>query len=117
MPFVKGKPRPANAGRRAGTPNKKSKRDVYAMAEERGIEPFEVLLELCSSRDEGIKLGAAKEACKYLYTQKRATEISGPGGGPITAEVQSSELKALVDDFKSMLQTKLSERKDGPKKS
>lgn len=34
-----------------------------------------------------------------------------------TAEVQSSELKALVDDFKSMLQTKLSERKDGPKKS
>jgi len=109
MPFQKGVPRPKTGGRRAGTPNKSSKRDVYAMAEAKGVEPFEVLLDLCKERDPGIRLGAAKECAKYMYTQKRATEVSGPGGSPI--EVESSSTQELIETFKAMLHTKLSERK------
>ena len=109
MPFKAGEPRPKNAGRRAGTPNKKSLRDVYAMAEAKGVEPFEVLLDLCKERDPSIRLGAAKEAAKYMYTQKRSIEASGPGGGPV--EVESSEVKEFVADLKAILHTKISERK------
>jgi hypothetical protein len=108
MPFVKGQPRPANAGRRKGTPNRK-KADLEAMCEAAGVEPFEVLLGLCKSRDEGIRLGAAKEASKYLYYQKRIQEISGPNQGPI--EVESSAVEELLSDFKAILHTKTSERK------
>lgn len=110
MPFKKGEKRVASAGRRAGTPNKSSVRDVYAMAEKAGVEPFEVLLGLCNHRDPAISLNAAKECAKYMYTQKRVTEVSGPGGSPI--EVESSANKELVETFKAMLHTKLSERKE-----
>jgi len=107
MPFVKGQKKAG--GRQKGTPNKAT--ELRLMVEAAGVEPFEVLLQLCKSRDEGIKLGAAKEASKYLYYQKRIQEISGPDGGPLSTEVHSSELQELLSHFKAILQTKLSERK------
>lgn len=98
-------------GRKKGTPNK-AHRDVYAMAEEAGVEPFKILLDLCLHRDPSISLNAAKEASKYLYTQKRATELSGPGGGPIEAQVESSQLQEILGDLKLLVDTKIHERKE-----
>ncbi len=109
MPFKPGQKK--IGGRKAGTPNKKSLRDVYAMAEAKGVEPFEVLLDLCKERDPSIRLGAAKEAAKYMYTQKRAVEVAGKDGGPLKAEVESSAVQDLLADFRAMLHTKISERK------
>ena len=108
MPFKKGHGK--IAGRQKGTPNKKTV-DLRAMCEASGVEPFQVLLDLTKSRDEGIRLNAAKEASKYLYFQRRMQEISGPGGGAI--EVESSDVKELLDNFKSLMDTKLNERKGG----
>lgn len=109
MPFVKGQKKPAGSGRKKGSMNKRSLEDLYGMVEASGVEPFQVLLDLCKERDPSIRLGAAKEASKYIYYQRRVQEHSGPDGGPI--EVESSEVKEIVADLKAMLDTKISERK------
>ena len=111
MAFEKGKPRHPNAGRKKGTPNRRTF-DAAALAEEMGVDPLKILLDLCSHRDPGIQLGAAKEAAKYVYTQKRATELSGPNGQPIQTEVEASEqLQELLADLKTIVDTKVNERK------
>lgn len=89
MAFVKGKPRPANAGRRKGTPNKATQ-TLEDKCREYGVDPFEVLLQLCSSEDEGVRLGAAKEACKYIHPQRKALEVSNAG---------DTGFKVIVEDY------------------
>lgn len=108
MGFVKGQPRPANAGRKKGTPNKRTF-NANALAEEMGVDPLKVLLTLCSHRDPGIQLGAAKEAAKYLYTQKRAVEVSGNAESPL--KVESSQVEEVVSVLKAIIDTKVNERK------
>lgn len=112
MPFQKGQSKPKTGGRKKGTPNKSSLRCVYTMAEEAGVEPFKILLGLCNHRDPAISMNAAKECAKYMYTQKRATEISGPNGQPIQSEVEASaELKEILADLQTIIDTKVNERK------
>jgi hypothetical protein len=112
MPFKKGDPKPKNSGRKKGSMNKRSLEDLYAMCEASGVEPFQVLLDLTKDRDSSIRLGAAKEAAKYIYTQRRATEISGPNGQPIQTEVEASDqLQELLADLKVIVDTKVNERK------
>lgn len=108
MGFVKGQPRPANAGRKKGTPNKRTF-DAHALAESMGVDPLKVLLDLCSHRDPSIQLGAAKEAAKYLYYQKRAVEVSGNADKPI--QVESSKTQEIVSDLMAIIDTKINERK------
>lgn len=108
MGFVKGQPRPANAGRKKGTPNKRTF-DAHALAESMGVDPLKVLLDLCSDRDSSIRLGAAKEAAKYLYYQKKAVEVSGNPLAPI--QVESSHVQEIVSDLKAIIDTKINERK------
>ena len=81
------------------------------MCEASGVEPFQVFLDLCKHRDPQIQISAAREAAKYVYAQTRLSEISGPGGSPIHAEVESSSVQELLADFKAILHTKVSERK------
>ncbi len=63
-----------------------------------GIDPFEVLclfakgdwMELRINKDDirpRDRLEAAKEACKYIYAQKRAVEISNPDGTGFRVQV------------------------------
>ncbi len=78
---------------------------VHMKAEELAIDPFEVLLmfaggkwqELGYNRPEDISAGlrakCASDACKYLYPQLRAVEVSGSGGGPVEMKM------GLVDDL------------------
>jgi len=89
MAFTKGKARPANAGRKKGTPNKKTQ-DLLERCAQRGVDPFEVLLELCQSDDDAIRLQAAKEACKYIHPQRKAIEMSNPEG---------EGFKVVVEDY------------------
>lgn len=75
MGFKKGQPRPPNAGRKAGTPNKKTQA-LADKCKELGVDPFAVLLDLCKSSDPSIKLSAAKEVCQYLLPKRKAVEVS-----------------------------------------
>lgn len=85
MGWPKGKPRPEGAGRRAGTPNKRSK-DAQAIADRLGCDPFEILLrfamgdhialDLDEPVDPGIRMAAAAKAVKFLYPERKAMELS-----------------------------------------
>ena len=111
MPFIKGSTKPKTGGRQKGTPNRKVF-DAAEMCERLNYNPLEALAELAkTTRDEGIKVACHKEVAKYVFIQKRSTEVSGPGGGAI--EVESSDVKELLDNFKSLMDTKLNERKGG----
>ncbi len=112
MAFKKGDPQPPGSGRKKGGGNKRTPAELLKICEDVGVEPFEDLLKLSkSTRDEGIKVACLKECAKYIYPQMRSTEISGPGGGPISTEVQSSEVKELLAEVERVIDTKLNERK------
>lgn len=105
MPFKKGN---KLGGRKPGSVSKKTF-DAAAICEKHGYDPIEALIELGkTSRDESIRVSCHKEVARYVYTQKRITEISGPEGGAV--QVESSEVKEILADLKSILDTKVHER-------
>ena len=113
MAFQKGKAK--TGGRQKGVKNKRTRtlEDLQAMCEASGVEPFQVFLDLCRDRDSSIRISAAREAAKYIYTQRKQTELSGPGGAPIQTEVEASEaLQELLADLKTIVDTKVNERKE-----
>lgn len=111
MPFKKG--HKSGGGRKPGSTNKKSAADLIKICDDLGIDPFTELLTLSrSTRDEGIKVACLKECAKYIYPQMRSTEISGPNGQPIQSEVEAStELKEILADLQTIIDTKVNERK------
>lgn len=104
MPFEAGKPRPANAGRRAGAVNKKQKffESAKTTIERLGFNAMEALVELAHSRDETIRIQAVKEVCKYAYVQMRAIELTGADGGEIKVQAEVklvADIEELVDSL------------------
>lgn len=67
--------------------------------ERMGIDPFEALLVLAKEEDAGIRLGALKEICQYLYPKRKALEHSGeikrPFADKTDDELQDMVVKAL----------------------
>lgn len=105
--FQPGQPRPENAGRKKGTPNKKTQ-ELRDLAEQLGVNPFQILLHFAAGDWQALgypdatvtkvtqngvftedrispelRSSSAREACKYLYPQLKAVEHSGPDGGPL----------------------------------
>jgi hypothetical protein len=78
-PFQKGAGKPANSGRKKGTPNKWSQVAAEIM-ERRGINPIEKLCDLVEApgTHPDRHLRALIELCKYAYPQKK--ELSGEIG-------------------------------------
>lgn len=118
--FKKGVPRHPNAGRKKGTPNKRTRslEDLRALAEEKGCDPFEIYIEIAMDKnnrkvDTSVRLQAAKEIAKYvLPPTAQAIELSGPNGQPIQSEVEvSQELKEILADLQTIIDTKVNERK------
>ena len=72
-------------GRKKGTPNKKTA-DAQKMADEMGVDPLKILLHFAAGDHKALgyksaipmdlRLGAAKDACSYLYAKRKAVEIS-----------------------------------------
>lgn len=100
----KNRMKPLGSGRAKGTPNKKTE-SLLEVCDRMGVNPFEGLLQLTKSVDESIRLGALKEACKYLYSQRRAVEVTGADQGPV--EIKSR----YVEEYKTLLETGLNERR------
>tara|TARA_Y100001963_G_scaffold17759_1_gene21945 strand:- start:36226 stop:36594 length:369 start_codon:yes stop_codon:yes gene_type:complete len=122
MARPKGQGKTPTSGRKKGTPNKRTKHAIE-LAERLGVDPLEVLLHITSNnwkalgyesgetekvlKDGGTimverielkdRLGAAKEACKYVYPTRKAVDFSasesteGNGVSSITVKFKSKE--------------------------
>jgi hypothetical protein len=88
LPYPKGKPRPAGAGRKKGTPNKATAAKVAAIAAS-GLTPLDFMLGVMrdESRDVAVRLDAARSAAPYVHPKLSAVEHSGKDGGPVRVEV------------------------------
>lgn len=109
MPFKRGVKRPSSAGRKAGTPNKRTVilEDITAACERMGFNPAEKLIELSQSSDWNISLGATKEICKYAYVQKRSVELTGQDGGPIKVQEEHPAVAEFKDLVKTLVDAKV----------
>ena len=72
--FKVGDKRPENAGRKKGTPNKKT---VELMEILGSFNPAEKLMEIYNTtNDLELKAGICKDLLKYVYPQRKAVEIA-----------------------------------------
>lgn len=109
--FTPGTPKPATSGRRPGTPNRAT-REAQALAEELGINPFEVLLRFAAGDTEALglkpyvdgkgrqrdpmvpldlRMQAAAAATRFLLPQLKSVEVAGAGGGPLDVFLSMGE--------------------------
>jgi hypothetical protein len=105
MAYEAGQPKHPGSGRKPGTPNRAT-REAQELADQLGINPFEVLLRFAAGdtdalglkpyvdgkgrhRDPAVPLDlrmqAAAAASRFLLPQLKAVEMTGAGGGPIEA--------------------------------
>jgi hypothetical protein len=88
--------RKKTGGKVKGSKNKLTLARLEALEQitlEVGINPFKELLLLArDSSEDAIRLMALKEACKYLYAQKKAIEVSGK---------DDSGIKVIIEDYTS----------------
>lgn len=73
--FYKGMKRLEGAGRKKGTPNKRTEA-LFEKCERMGVDPFSALLEFVNHPDPMLRLAALKEICSYLYPKKKAIEVT-----------------------------------------
>lgn len=90
-------------GRKKGTPNKLTQ-DLHQIAEELGVNPFEILLRFAKGDYEALNLPectsfgaptippelrqkAAKDACEYLFPKRKAIEHTGANGADLFAQM------------------------------
>jgi len=110
--FTKGHKK--TGGRKKGSLNSKTY-EARALAEKYGYDPIECLIVMATSESssQDRKFECHAKLADYIYPKVGSISIqmSGPNGGPISADVQSSELQELLSDFKTILHTKISERK------
>lgn len=90
MTFVRGNPRPAGSGRKAGTPNQVSA-EIRALAQEHGPQAIETLAHLMEHGDTAATRVLAANALldRGFGKPKQMTEVSGPEEGPIPIETTS----------------------------
>lgn len=81
--FKKGQKRPANAGRKKGTPNKRSI-NLDEKLQELGFDVVdEYICIYNSTEDEQLKANICKEFMKYCYPQRKAVEFDSTGAGNV----------------------------------
>lgn len=125
--FKPGDSRPAGAGRKPGTPNRPTRR-AQELADQLGIDPFEVLLRFAAGDTEALglksyvdgkgrqrdpmvpldlRMQAAAAAARFLLPQLKAVEVTGAGGGPVehflamgedALRKRAEELRLALDD-------------------
>src|SRR6185503_2272964 len=99
MPFQKGQPRPANAGRKKGSTCKLTA-DVRTRLQELGCDPIEGLARVgMAAESKGERAVASRcfaELANYVYPKRRAVEISGIDGAAIEVNDNSSAIESLA---------------------
>lgn len=80
--FKPGQPRPPGAGRKPGTPNKKTQ-ELVAILEELKLDPVRALCDLLPRLEERDQKDVYQKLMEYIYPKRKAVELTGEGGGPI----------------------------------
>lgn len=85
--FKPGQPRPANAGRKKGTPNK-STLALCSILSELKLDPVRALNELLPQLEPKDQASVHMKLMEYIYPKRRAEDGSGdPGDVPASATV------------------------------
>lgn len=92
MPFVKGKPRPPNAGRKKGTPNKPRKSIFDSLEEIRTedgspLDIVKLLFDGIMAQAPFQRVDSLIDFMKFVYPQQRNVEISQPEGEGFKVEI------------------------------
>jgi hypothetical protein len=97
MPFKTGQPRPANAGRKKGSPPCRLAADVRSRLQELGCDPIAgmAMIALAKGTPVAIAQRCYAELAQYAYPKRRAVEISGIDGAAIEVNDNSSALESL----------------------
>jgi hypothetical protein len=91
MGFKKGQPRPANAGRKKGTPNRKTQ-DLLAICERLGVNPFESMVQAAQEIIEPeARVNAWEKVCQYILPKRKAVEIAN--------EDEEEGFRIIVEDY------------------
>ncbi len=87
MPFVRGKPRPPNAGRKKGTPNKET-RTIEEKMRELKCDPIQGMANIAMDEDNTPELRGRMfaELAQFVLPKRKAVEHSGPDNQPIRHE-------------------------------
>jgi hypothetical protein len=100
--FKEGEPRPASAGRRKGTPNKRTVMRHQLLAG-MDTDPAKIISRIAEDEtlDVFVRLEAAKALMPFCYPRLSSVEVGGPGGGPIVSRLEAAHLHALTLDPKA----------------
>ena len=91
--FKKGQKRPTNAGRKKGTPNKKSI-GLDEKLKELGFNVVDEYIGIFNeTEDEQLKANICKEFMKYCYPQRKAVEFDSSNGGNIEIVVNRKSVE------------------------
>lgn len=104
MAWPKGKPRPEGAGRKKGTPNRRTEA-LMDKCERLNIDPFEGLLRLTDHNDPTIALSAYKEVCQYIYPKRKALEITADVNMELAKKAEEIEKMPREQQIKMLEQT------------
>ena len=82
MPFKKGDPRPAGAGRKRGAPNKATA-DIKLLAQKHGKTAIAKLVKLMDDEDPRVQTAACKELLDRGYGRAAQPHTGADGEGPV----------------------------------
>jgi hypothetical protein len=88
MPFQRGQPRPSNAGRRAGTPNRASS-DFREKVLRSGLSPVDFLCQTFRDPEQPmhLRVDAAKSIIPYIYPKLQSVDVNGRDGQPLVVQI------------------------------
>jgi hypothetical protein len=88
MTFQRGQPRPSNAGRRAGTPNRASS-DFREKVLRSGLSPVDFLCQTFRDPEQPmhLRVDAAKSIIPYIYPKLSNVDIHTAGDQPLVVQV------------------------------
>ena len=95
--FQKGQKRPENAGRKKGTPNKRTAEIVERL---KGVDIVGELLEIArTAKKAETKIAVYKELLKYTYPQLKAVELDLDKSTGINIVVDDKKHKDMLEEL------------------
>ena len=95
--FKKGQAKPANSGRKKGTPNKRTAEIAERL---KGVDIVGELLEIARTTEkEETKVAVYKELLKYAYPQLKAVELDLDKSTGINIVVADEEHKRMLEEL------------------
>lgn len=98
MAFVKGMPRPAGAGRKKGSLNKKKVLRVEEVLAEKNVNPVEKILELIPKLSPSEQIKSYFDLLKYLQPTLKAQEVDPADYSSSEEEDEENPIEELTND-------------------